>query len=109
MADPPPPQMPPPNWYADPEMANTQRYWDGSAWTEHRAPGGPGGPKDNGGLITVGWLGALFFPLVGLVIGLVLMERGEKNQGGWITAVSAAWFVLAAILFFVLIGSSSPN
>ena len=23
-------------WYDDPEMVNTRRYWDGSAWTEHR-------------------------------------------------------------------------
>jgi hypothetical protein len=106
MADLPPPQMPPPNWYADPEMANTQRYWDGSQWTDHRAPGAPAGPKDNGGLITVGWIGALFFPIVGLVIGLVLLERGEKNQGGWIAAVSGAWFVLAFIFFVVVVGGS---
>ena len=25
-------------WYADPELAGTQRYWDGRAWTEHRHP-----------------------------------------------------------------------
>jgi hypothetical protein len=25
-------------WYADPENAAHLRYWDGSAWTEHRAP-----------------------------------------------------------------------
>lgn len=27
-----------PGWYPDPEMAGTQRYWDGSQWTDHRAP-----------------------------------------------------------------------
>jgi hypothetical protein len=39
MADPsPPPTMPPPGWYPDPEITDTQRYWDGAEWTEHRAP-----------------------------------------------------------------------
>lgn len=25
-------------WYPDPEQVDTVRYWDGSAWTEQRAP-----------------------------------------------------------------------
>ena len=29
---------PPASWYPDPEHAGWQRYWDGQAWTEHRAP-----------------------------------------------------------------------
>lgn len=27
----------PAGWYPDPDDANLQRYWDGSAWTEHRS------------------------------------------------------------------------
>ena len=27
-----------PGWYPDPELVNTQRYWDGERWLEHRAP-----------------------------------------------------------------------
>lgn len=30
--------LPPANWYDDPQMHGQLRYWDGSAWTEHRAP-----------------------------------------------------------------------
>ena len=29
---------PPPNWYTDPADESQYRYWDGSVWTEHRAP-----------------------------------------------------------------------
>lgn len=29
---------PVPGWYPDPEVPNQRRWWDGSAWTDHRAP-----------------------------------------------------------------------
>lgn len=40
---------PPPGWYADPQTPGTQRYWDGTTWTEHVHPpagaqAGPGVP-----------------------------------------------------------------
>jgi hypothetical protein len=31
----------PAGWYPDPTQPGTQRYWDGSQWTEHRAPLSP--------------------------------------------------------------------
>lgn len=31
---------PAPDWYEDPEFAGQLRYWDGQAWTEHRAEPG---------------------------------------------------------------------
>jgi hypothetical protein len=31
-------QSTPPGWYPDPTAPGTQRYWDGRAWTENRAP-----------------------------------------------------------------------
>jgi hypothetical protein len=30
-----------PNWYQDPSGTGGLRYWDGTAWTEHLAPGSP--------------------------------------------------------------------
>jgi len=30
--------LPPADWYSDPEDPDQYRYWDGSQWTEHRAP-----------------------------------------------------------------------
>ncbi len=32
---------PPAGWYPDPQDANRQRYWDGTAWTEHTADATP--------------------------------------------------------------------
>ena len=31
----------PAGWYPDPDGSGGQRYWDGSAWTEHRSPASP--------------------------------------------------------------------
>lgn len=31
----------PAGWYPDPDGSGGQRYWDGSAWTEHRSPATP--------------------------------------------------------------------
>ena len=31
-------ELPPADWYPDPEDPGQQRYWDGGQWTEHRAP-----------------------------------------------------------------------
>lgn len=30
--------LPPADWYTDPEDQSQYRYWDGAAWTEHRSP-----------------------------------------------------------------------
>lgn len=36
----PPEELPPADWYPDPELPGGQRYWDGSQWTEERRPPG---------------------------------------------------------------------
>jgi hypothetical protein len=42
---PPPPTtavpLAPPGWYPDPHESTSQRYWSGSAWTEHTSTGAP--------------------------------------------------------------------
>ncbi|MBL3679643.1 DUF2510 domain-containing protein [Leucobacter chromiireducens subsp. solipictus] len=34
----------PAGWYLDPTNTSIERYWDGSAWTEHEQPAIPGHP-----------------------------------------------------------------
>ena len=41
--------VPPADWYTDPEDESQYRYWDGSAWTEHRAPRHTDPAEDPGG------------------------------------------------------------
>lgn len=65
-------------WYPDPTMPGTQRYWDGDAWTEHVAPATPTSSEpdsDSEGLVVGGLLTALLIPIVGFVIGCVLLTR----------------------------------
>lgn len=35
----------PAGWYPDPDGSGGRRYWDGSAWTEHRSPGAHAAPE----------------------------------------------------------------
>ena len=35
---------PPPGWYRDPKAPHLERWWDGTAWTEHRRTPEPSGP-----------------------------------------------------------------
>ena len=48
-------ETPPAGWYPDPQDADRQRYWDGTAWTEHTADASPqsGGGAASAGATTV--------------------------------------------------------
>lgn len=92
-------QGPPPGWYPHPDMADTQRYWDGEKWTEV-APMLPRPPSSGA---ASGLLTALL--LAGTVLGLILSQQSVSVLTGsgivWTgTAICAAtvivaWFVKA--------------
>lgn len=71
--DKPPSPNVPAGWYPDPAQTATQRYWDGEAWTEQRAPLAPTPTPSSGWTVNVslrlvlGVLGA-----IAAVIGIFL-------------------------------------
>ncbi|WP_082480986.1 DUF2510 domain-containing protein [Rathayibacter sp. Leaf299] len=63
-----------PGWYPDPTQPATQRYWDGTAWTEQRAPLAP--PRPTNGMaiaaLILGCIGLFLIPIpffIGLLLG----------------------------------------
>lgn len=61
----PPRKNAPAGWYPHPGMANTQQYWDGSAWTDQVAPAAGPAAKNTGP-------GAVVRDLV-VVVGLLVL------------------------------------
>lgn len=63
-------------WYADPDDAASLRWWDGTAWTEHRHPAAPAAAVDDDVLVRVD-------PGPGMRKGLVVrtdrLELGEET------------------------------
>lgn len=96
---------PPPGWYPYPGMAHTQRYWNGYEWTDMAAPAPVGrhapelteGVNDN--LIVAGYIAAVVVPIVGFVIGFVVIAKGATWNGLAMLVVSvAAGFAWASYL-----------
>ena len=83
-------------------MAGTQRYWDGSKWSEHVAPlqkpSAPAPQTEEADGYAVGWgcLLGLVIPVVGAIIALSQMG---KRGVGQIWACTLAGFV---IWYFVI-------
>lgn len=104
----------PAGWYADPTMVGTQRYWDGSSWSDHVAPGIPqpvaaaaavpaaaDGPSD--GVIVAGWITAVVLPIVGFIIGCVLLS---KRPGHGVPIMVLA--VLATLFWYDALTPDDP-
>ena len=94
--------LPPPAWYADPENPEGMRYWDGSRWTEHRTDYRAAPPKAEGGegMVAAGYIFSFLFPIVGVVIGVIVMGRGNGN-GRWILALSLLFIVVFLVIGIV--------
>ena len=97
-------QSTPAGWYPDPHYAGTQRWWDGSQWTEHRHPPAPvaahpdGADPRNDGLVQIGYLTAIIIPIVGLLIGLTLLSRQDRRGGGVVMLSLVIGAVAVAVL-----------
>ena len=90
--------LPPPDWYTDPEDESQYRYWDGSTWTEHRAPrhSGPDGDTESGP-------GQLRRP------GRLLADTFAVSGRRWRSCVSAGLIYLAgqvAVVVLIIIAGN---
>jgi Protein of unknown function (DUF2510) len=109
----PPSAQPPPGWYPDPSGAPHQRYWDGARWTDHIAPPPPPAQEiapppapqrsgSNSGLFWGSLVTAILFPLIGFILGIVLMARGEYALGVIGMVASLFFFALWASLLLAV-------
>ena len=85
----------PAGWYPDPEGSGGQRFWNGDAWTDHRAPGAPpvvgaAGTTSRGPdkRVLIGLAAAAVVVLI--VVGVVAVVLTMKNDVGDITITRPA-------------------
>ncbi|MEU3980006.1 DUF2510 domain-containing protein [Streptomyces sp. NPDC026672] len=74
---------PPPGWYPDPHAPHQERWWDGTAWTEHRrTPGAPPPPAEGASrpakaiaLVTAGVV-----LVAAIVVGALVLRGGDGED-----------------------------
>lgn len=70
----------PPGWYPDPYAPQMMlRFWNGQEWTDQSTPRPR--PPDDTALQVIGWMAALVFPIVGIVIGVIVSTKGNTLAG----------------------------
>ncbi|MDN3022267.1 DUF2510 domain-containing protein [Streptomyces sp. S.PB5] len=99
---------PPPGWYRDPEQPHLERWWDGTAWTEHRrepalpgpppvsspvpavppAPGRPPGGESSGRAKAVALTTAGAVLVAAIVTGALVLREDDSTAGNTVTTES---------------------
>jgi uncharacterized Tic20 family protein len=108
----PGPQSPSPGWYPDPSAPGTQRWWDGTRWTEHSSA--PPAAQSPYAAVQQSRQWALFAhlsALAGLLIGLnflgpLIIYLVKKNEDSYIAhhAREALNFNLSVFLYLLVGG-----
>ncbi|MGY6020936.1 DUF2510 domain-containing protein [Streptomyces spinosirectus] len=77
---------PPPGWYPDPSAPHLQRWWDGTAWTEHRSAAAvpvrqpaEGGGSGRAKVVALVAAGAVL--VAAIVTGAVFLGRSDDGDG----------------------------
>ncbi|MEU1531703.1 DUF2510 domain-containing protein [Streptomyces fagopyri] len=82
---------PPPGWYRDPSYPLVERWWDGTAWTDHRRRPGtlpvPLAPPEEGGrgpgrAKAVALVAAGAVLVTSIVTGVLVLGRNDEKDGG---------------------------
>lgn len=91
----PPSGAPPAGWYPDPDSPRVQqRYWDGLAWTDQRAPlASPPAPT---WVVGAGYVLSVTV-IFGLVFGVWLAARRDRNAP-WVLGLTVFFLVLWIVL-----------
>jgi hypothetical protein len=98
----------PANWYPDPDDSTQLRYWDGSKWTEDRAPAKSAAAKDESTeKAEKPWYKSSWFAIIMLIlffpVGLFLMWKFT----GWHVAVKI--LVTIATIVIVIVANMQPK
>lgn len=103
----------PAGWYPDPHDPSTQRYWDGSQWTENRSPGAAAKPETNGKSIASMVLGILWLCGIGSILALVFgyqakneIDASGETQGGRGMAMAGivlGWVGVGALILYLVL------
>lgn len=89
----------PSGWYDDPEHADQYRYWDGTEWTQHRAPkhAPPASSNRAGGAVSEGWqllwqnwlavllIGVAFVAVVVVALVVIAIQAASALDPGLFT------------------------
>jgi VIT1/CCC1 family predicted Fe2+/Mn2+ transporter len=90
-------QAPASGWYPDPEHEGTQRFWNGSEWTESRAPLKQAERTPGAGSYVV----AVLLPIVGAILSIIQFARGNSGHAGALLLTS----IVAGFLWIIVLGS----
>jgi uncharacterized Tic20 family protein len=112
-----------PGWYPDPNAPGTQRWWDGTQWTTHTAPGAPAppygapapyaprqpmSPEQSRQWAMLAHLSALAGYLVGglAFLGPLVVYMIKKDEDAFVAdqAREALNFNLSVLLYLVVLG-----
>ena len=94
----------PAGWYDAPGSPGWKRFWNGQKWTlkviqTERAPKNNAAPDPDGGLVIAGWITAVIIPIIGFIIGIILLAK-SKMSGLFcmILSIAASYFWYAMVL-----------
>ena len=96
-----------PGWYPHPSMANTRRYWNGEAWTDHIAPMDTppplsSRPNPQSQLVIV-------CILAGSIVGLIMALQSASLLTGTGTQWTGAGIAIATGIATYVLRSSIPT
>jgi len=62
-------------------------------------PSQPSQPRAGTGLVVAGFVFAILIPIVGVILGILVLNKGSKGPGWGIIALSAVFILLGIVTF----------